>query len=94
MTDYQPIIDAVAFGLELRLLRMRRGYVRPEQLIDVMRSRYGVDVSERTIWAVERGEQMPRLDLFLAMLAVLHEEPEYFYTTFGSDIREQMRVAP
>ena len=94
MTDYQPIIDAPAFGLELRLLRMRRGYVRPEQLLQVMRERYGVEVSERTIWAIERGEQLPRLDLFLAMLSVLHEEPEYFYATFGSDILEQMRVAP
>jgi len=90
VTDPQPIIDSAAFGLELRLLRMRRGYARPEHLTAVMKRDFGIVVSERTIWAIERGDQLPRLDTFLAMLAVLGEGPEYFYPTFGDDAIARM----
>ena len=87
--DSAPIIDLASFGLEVRLLRMRRGFARPEQLLERIEREYGVQVSERTIWAIERGDQLPRIDLFLAIMAVLGVGLDYFYPTFNAGAVEK-----
>ena len=56
------IIDMAVFGRYLRSLRMRQGFETGRDFVEVLRRDYGVDVSERTLYAIERGEQMPRLD--------------------------------
>lgn len=90
MSGSQPILDPVAFGLELRLLRMRRGYARPQGLADVMKQQHGIEVSERTMWAIERGEQMPTLDLLLALLVSLRVGLDHFYPTFNRQVVEAL----
>lgn len=55
------IIDKVVFGRRLRALRVLEGYDRATDFVNLLRSRYGVDVSDRTVYAIERGEQMPPL---------------------------------
>ena len=56
-----------------------------------LESRCGVKVSTRTIYAIERGEQLPRLDLLLALLVVLEEDLGYFYPAFSEDIVAKLK---
>jgi DNA-binding XRE family transcriptional regulator len=82
----QNIVDRVAFGRRLRARRVLEGYDRVGQLTHILRSRYGVDVSDRTIYAIERGEQMPHLDFVLAVVAALKTPLHYFAPVIRSDV--------
>ena len=59
--------------------------------MDVLRREYGVDVSDRTLYAIERGEQMPRLDFVIAALAALDVDLAYFYPAVRSDVVSRLR---
>lgn len=82
------IIDRVVFGRRLRAQRVLQGYDRVGQLTHVLRSRYGVDVSDRTIYAIERGEQMPHADFMVAVIVALDCPLEYFAPAFRADVQE------
>lgn len=86
--DLSPhnIVDKVAFGRRLRAQRVLQGYDRVGQLTHVLRSRYGVDVSDRTIYAIERGEQMPHIDFVLACVAALETPLHYFAPAIRHDV--------
>lgn len=81
-----PIINLARFGQYFAALRVREEYKPADRLVDDLRERCGVVVSRRTLYAIERGEQLPRLDLLLALLVVLNEDFDYFYPTFREDI--------
>ena len=85
------IIDMAVFGRYLRSLRMRQGFETGRDFVDVLRREYGVDVSERTLYAIERGEQMPRLDFVIAALAALDTDLAYFYPAVRSDVVNRLR---
>lgn len=87
-TDLMPanIIDRVVFGRRLRALRVMNGYDRVTDFTAALRRKYGVDVSDRTVYAIERGEQMPHLDFFIATLACLKPEPNYFSAAIRHDV--------
>jgi len=87
----EPVINLPRFGSYLKGLRVRQGYEAAEQLIETLKTQHGVEVSTRTMWAIERGEQLPRLDLLLALLVVLDERLDYFYPAFRDDIVERLR---
>lgn len=87
----QPVIDLACFGKYLKGLRVRQGYEPADKLEETLRTEQGVDVSKRTIYAIERGEQLPRLDLLLALLVVLDERIDYFYPAFRDDIVARLR---
>lgn len=87
------IIDKVAFGRRLRAARIINGYDRVTDFTSIMRSRYGVDVSDRTVYAIERGEQMPHLDFFVAALALLNPDPGYFFQAIRADVIEALKKA-
>jgi transcriptional regulator with XRE-family HTH domain len=74
------------FGRYLRSLRMRQGFETGRAFVEVLRRDYGVDISERTLYAVERGEQMPRLDFVIAAIAALDADLAYFYPAIRSDV--------
>jgi transcriptional regulator with XRE-family HTH domain len=80
------VIDLILFGKYLKGLRVRQGYEPADDLVADLKSCCGVIVSTRTIYAIERGEQLPRLDLLLALLVVLDEDLDYFYPAFSDDI--------
>ena len=86
-TDLAPhnIVDKVVYGRRLRAQRVLMGFDRVQQLTHVLRSRFGVDVSDRTVYAIERGEQMPHLDFFLGVCAALEVHPNYFMASVRSD---------
>lgn len=87
------IVDTVAFGRRLRALRVLNGFDRMEDFAQQLRSRYGVDVSARTVYAIERGEQMPHLDLVMASSAMLSAPVDYFAPAIRPDVIEAMHEA-
>ena len=88
--DLSPhnIVDRVMFGRRLRAQRVLMGFDRVGQLTHVLRSRYGIDVSDRTIYAIERGEQMPHFDFYVGVCAALDVPPGYFSPAIRHDVAE------
>lgn len=84
------IIDKVVFGRYLRALRGRAGFERAAEFTAVLRNQYGVSVTDRTVYAIERGEQMPRLDFFFAVICALDAERDYFSPAIRSDVVEKL----
>ena len=85
------IIDMTVFGRYLRSLRMRQGLETGRAFVEVLRRDYGVDISERTLYAMERGEQMPRLDFVIAALAALDVDLAYFYPAVRGDVVNRLK---
>lgn len=85
------IVDRVVFGRRLRAQRIIQGYDRVGQLTHVLRARFGIDVSDRTIYAIERGEQMPHLDFVLGVIAALDCPRGYFNPAIRADVVEVLR---
>jgi hypothetical protein len=91
-TDLSPhnIVDTVMFGRRLRAQRVLQGFDRVGQLTHILRSRYGIDVSDRTIYAIERGEQMPHLDFVLGVVVALECPVHYFAPAMRHDVWDYM----
>lgn len=87
------VVDKVVFGRRLRALRVLNGFDRVTDFVILIRSRYGVDVSDRTVYAIERGEQMPHLDFFVACLAMLNPQKGYFFPMVRGDVVEALKEA-
>ena len=88
-TPPQPVLDMAVFGRDLRSLRIRRGFDRAGDFTSLLREKYGVEISDRTLYAFERGEQMPRLDFYLAAIAALDAERGYFSPAVRADVRKK-----
>jgi DNA-binding XRE family transcriptional regulator len=84
------VVDMKTFGRRLRALRVLRGFDRASDFTAVLRSRYGVEASDRTLYAIERGEQMPGIDFALACVAILHPPRRYFFPAFREDVVEAL----
>lgn len=79
------IMDKVIFGRRLRALRIVEGYDRAEDFCNLLNSRFGIDISPRSLYAIERGEQMPHFDLVIASIVALKPTPDYFAPAFRAD---------
>lgn len=84
------VVDLKTFGRRLRALRVLRGFDRASDFTAVLRSRYGVESHDRTLYAIERGEQMPGLDFVLACVAILHPPIHYFGPAIRDDVWESL----
>lgn len=82
----QNIVDKVQFGRRLRAARIMHGYDRMTDFAAIIRSRYGVDVSDRTVYAIERGEQLAHMDFFLAACHLLQTPFDYFAPVLRQDV--------
>lgn len=82
----QNLVNTVVFGRRLRALRVMHGYDRVTEFTQAIRSRYGVDVSDRSVYAIERGEQMPHIDFFLAAQHLLRADPSWFAPAVRHDV--------
>lgn len=78
------LIDRVALGRILRGDRIKAGYDRVADLTREIRRVTGVAISDRTLYAIERGEQPVSLDVFVALCLVL--EPEGGFTRMVSQV--------
>ena len=68
------LMDPVIYGRRLRAARIMAGYDRVVDLVDALARKTGVHVSERTAYAIERGEQLPGIDFFMAVIITLNIE--------------------
>ena len=82
----RSVVDPVQWGRLLRALRIMRGYDRLTDLARVLRTNYGVEVSDRSLYAVERGEQMPHLDLVVAAADALRAPRGWWDDALRADI--------
>ena len=80
------IVDMVTFGRHLRALRILRGFDRATDFTTLLIQNYGVDVSDRTLYAIERGEQMPHIDFYFAAICALGAERDYFSPAVRPDV--------
>lgn len=85
------IVDKVVFGRRLRAARVMHGYDRMADFAADIRRRYGVEVSDRTVYAIERGEQMPHLDFFIAAMAALQTPYNYFWPAIRREVVDELR---
>lgn len=81
------IVDLHLFGRRLRACRIMQGYDRASDFVAVLRSRFGIDVSDRTVYAIERGEQMPGFDFAVACFVLLDPSPGFFAPALRDDVR-------
>lgn len=87
------VIDKVQFGRRLRAARILQGFDRVTDFTNLLRSRYGIDITDRSVYAIERGEQMPHLDFFVAALALLAPDQGYFFPAIRGDVVEALKKA-
>lgn len=79
------IMDPVIFGRRLRALRIVEGYDRGDDFCNVLTGQFGIDISLRSLYAIERGEQMAHFDFVIACIVALKPTPDYFKPAFRHD---------
>lgn len=73
--------DARLYGALLFSLRRLRGFDRASDLADKLTD-IGVKTSERSVWAIERGDQVAGVDRHFALCELLRPSPGYFEGAF------------
>jgi DNA-binding XRE family transcriptional regulator len=89
------LMDPVIYGRRLRAARIMAGYDRVVDLVEALDRKTGVHVSERTAYAIERGEQLPSIDFFMAVIITLNIQGgiEYFLPAMTAEcVAEYMKV--
>jgi transcriptional regulator with XRE-family HTH domain len=76
--------DARAYGRALYALRKLRGFDKAEDLAAEV-SKLGIPTKERTVWAIERGDQIAGVDRHLAFCRILRAKPDYFDEALADD---------
>lgn len=81
------LMDPAIFGRRLRAARIMAGYDRVVDLVEALDRKTGVHVSERTAYAIERGEQLPSIDFLVAVILTLNIKGgiEYFLPAMSSE---------
>jgi DNA-binding XRE family transcriptional regulator len=87
-----PPVDLVGFGRRLRGARAIAGYDRMTDLATAIESVCGLSISARTLYAIERGEQMPSLEQAVCIVAVMpaEEQPLFVQSALRADLRERL----
>ena len=88
------VLDLKQFGRRLRAARILAGYDRASDFVAVLRSQYGLDISDRTLYAIERGEQMPGLDFGMSVFALLQAELGFFKPAIRDDVYQSFIRRP
>ena len=88
------VIELKQFGRRLRAARILAGYDRASDFVAVLRSQYGIDISVRSLYAIERGEQMPGLDFGMAVFALLQAELGFFRPAIRDDVYQSFIRRP
>lgn len=64
----RPLIDPIVVGRRLRGARIVAGHDRVSDACKAIKSVTGVSISERTLYAIERGEQLPNWEQIIALI--------------------------
>lgn len=88
----RPLIDAEIVGRRLRGARIVAGYDRVADACKAVTSTAGISLSERTLYAIERGEQLPNFEQ-LAGIVMTFDPPGgwgYLMPAFRQDLVEYL----
>lgn len=66
------IFDCDAYGVELRLARLRKGFKRGEDFCDVVGQWTGVTLNREALYRIEKGIQPPTVEQMLAFGLILY----------------------
>jgi hypothetical protein len=66
------LIDLAVFGRHLRAARILAGFDTVAAAAEHISEEAGISLSERSLGAMERGEQMPSMEQFVAIAFVLN----------------------
>lgn len=69
--DESGLIDPVVLGKHVRAARVLAGHENIASVTARIRDELGVSVSDRTLYAIERGEQLPAWELVVALVLIL-----------------------
>lgn len=69
--DEATLIDPIVLGKHVRAARVLAGHENIASVTTLMREQLGVRVSDRTLYAIERGEQLPAWEVVVALVLVL-----------------------
>lgn len=89
------VIDVDRYGRLLRAARIYAGYDRVDDAATAIVDSTSVPISTRTLYALERGEQMPSIEQFLAC-AVTYDPIggwAYWAACYTERVREYERKA-
>lgn len=89
MSDEQaPLIDTREFGRRAKAARILAGYDSVKDAVFALQDRMGVAISPRQMYAIERGDHMPSVDQFLAI--IWGYRPPGFTAFFSTAFREDI----
>lgn len=63
----KTLVDLEILGRRLRAARIAAGYDSVKDVAAALEDQLGVVIPDRTVYAIERGEQMPSLAQFVAL---------------------------
>ena len=89
-TQSKPPLDLAVFGRRLKGARIMAGYNRMTDLASALEDGCGLSMSARSLYAIERGEQMPTLEQAICLVSLLSEGDTRF---FLPAVREDLRIS-
>lgn len=66
--EIRPLIDLKEFGKRLKAARILAGHETVKTGAAHLRERTGITISDRTVYSLERGEHMPTVEQYFAIL--------------------------
>jgi DNA-binding XRE family transcriptional regulator len=90
-----PSVTLAYLGRRLRGARVIAGYDRMTDFASAIERVCGVSISARTLYAIERGEQMPSLEHTICILSVLppEEQEALLQSAVRPDVHERLWFA-
>jgi len=91
VTKHSDIIDLATFGRRLRAARILAGFDTVAPALEHIRQSTGLPMTERTLGALERGDQMPTLEQFVAVQFAFRPPggAPYWWTCLRPDIAKE-----
>jgi hypothetical protein len=87
------IIDLITYGRLVRAARIIAGHDRVEDAAVAVHEHTSVEISARTLYAIERGEQMPSIPQYFG-IALTFTPPggsNFWDQAFSSDVQAYFR---
>lgn len=93
MTNGSVIFDRETYGRLVRAARIIAGFDRVEDAAVAIRDTVGFEVSTRSLYAIERGEQEPSIHQYIAIAMTFRPPggPAYWDTALREDVRDYFR---
>ncbi|MBI5230561.1 MAG: helix-turn-helix transcriptional regulator [Coriobacteriales bacterium] len=90
MTDTP--VSLTAFGRRLKAARAIAGYDRMTDLASAIEAACGTSISARSLYAIERGEQMPSYEQLVCIIVVMpiESQQDLFRAAIRPDLQSRL----